>query len=637
MTKKISRRDFLDGVAKGAGVAAITLSPLMHLSFSKVPEAEKPDLNIPFNYYPPAKTGLRGNVPGTFTDAHRLMRGEEPFDVPTQNQISENYDLVIVGAGISGLAAAHFYREKHPNDTILLLDNSADFGGHCVRNEFETDKGMMMSYAGSESLQSPRLVYSPVATQFLKDLTIDLDQLENSFNVNLYPDLGLSKGVYFDKNHWGVNKIVSGNPEHEVADDIPINKLNGRSYQEFFADFPMEESDKAALIALYAEPKDYLKGMSIEQKTEYLKTNSYLTFLKDKVKLSDTAIKYLKQQTTEFQGVGIDAVSGLAARYNACPGLEGMELPPLSGDALAELNDLYVYHFPDGNASVARLAVRKLIPDIASGNDMHDIVLSQFDYQKLDQADSKTRIRLQATAILAENVGKQADVVYAHKDKLYRVRANNVIMANYNGMIPYMVPSMPEAQRQALSKNVRVPFVYAKVMIKNWEVFKKLGVHKIYSPTASFSLVKLDYPVSMGGYKHSAAPQDPMCLHMVHVPVPGDGRSPRDQSREGRKKIVRQKFEDFESMIREQLDGMFGEHGFNHEEMITAITVNRWGHGYSYFESDLFDDSNEVKEIMKTARQPFGNIFIANSDSEWSAYLHAAVDAAHRAVSEIDA
>lgn len=635
MNKKISRRDFLDGATKGIGATAIALSPLMKLSFALVPEGTKPDLNIPFNYYPPAATGLRGNAPGTYKDAHRLMRREEPFDIPTKEQISELYDLVIVGAGISGLAAAKFYREKYPNNTILILDNSEDFGGHCARNEFTTSKGMMMTYAGSESLQSPRLIYSEVATKFMKDLTVDLDKLEGSFNVNFYPDLGLSKAVYFDKKNWGVNKIVTGNPDTEVADDIPKDKLNGRPYPDFIADFPMKDDDKKALIALYEVPTDYLKELSIEEKVQYLEKTSYLDFLRKNVKLSDKAIQYFNQQTTEFQGVGIDATSAMDARLCALPGLDGMNLPPMDEEAQAELNDLYVYHFPDGNASIARLTVRQLIPDVAQGSDMNDIVLAKFDYQKLDQEKSLTRIRLKSTVVFAENMDDHADVVYTHGDQSYRVRAKNVILANYNNMIPYIVPSMPQTQREALAQNIRVPFVYAKVILKDWQLFKKLGIHKIYSPTAPFSLVKLDYPVSMGGYEHSKKPEDPICLHMVHVPVPADGTSAREQSRAGRKNIVRLEFADFEAMVREQLEEMFNEYGFNYKEMVEGLTINRWGHGYSYFENSLFDDEKESEKTIKSARQPFGRIYIANSDSEWSPYMHSAIDAAHRAVSEI--
>lgn len=589
-----------------------------------------------FNYYPPAEVGLRGNASGTFTNAHRLMVGKKPFNIPTKDHIDEQYDLVIVGAGISGLAAAKFYREKHPDDTVLILDNSDDFGGHCGRTEFTTSKGLLITYAGSESLQSPRAVYSDIATDFIKSLAVDLDVLETNFNVDFYPNLGLSKAVYFDKKNWGENKIVVGDPQHNIGDDIPKDKLNGRSYAEFIGDFPINDADKKMLIKFSEKPIDYLTQFTIKEKIKYLEKNSYRDFLRDHVNLSERLIKYFSNQTTEFYGIGIDAISCMNARACGLLGFDAMGLPPLDADSQAELDDLYIHHFPDGNASIARLIVRSLIPEVASGKDMNDIVLAKFDYQKLDQKKSKTKIRLHSTVIFAENIEAGADVVYFLNDEPYRIRAKNVIMANYNSMIPYMVPSMPKVQKEALAQNIRTPFVYGKVVIKNWHIFKRLGIHRIYSPTAPFSLVKLDYPVSMGGYEHSQSPNEPICLHMVHVPIPSDGSNQREQSRAGRKKILHLELADFENMINEQLDGMFGEYGFDHKDMVISLTVNRWGHGYSYFFNSLFDDEEIMQEIIATARQPFGNIFIANSDSEWSAYMHSAIDAAYRAVSEID-
>ena len=119
--------------------------------------------------------------------------------------------------------------------------------------------------------------------------------------------------------------------------------------------------------------------------------------------------------------------------------------------------------------------------------------------------------------------GKLAvDVTYIKEGKLYRVRAKQSIMAGYNMMIPYMVPEMPEPQKEALRQNAKAPLVYTKVVIKNWQAFVKLGVHEVYSPAAPYSRVKLDYPVNLGGYEHPKSPDQPMCLHMVYVPtLPG--------------------------------------------------------------------------------------------------------------------
>ncbi|MCK2180127.1 NAD(P)/FAD-dependent oxidoreductase [Hafnia paralvei] len=628
----ITRRDFLNGMAI---TIAAGLTPWQALRAS--PQALTQSL-----YYPPTLTGLRGNHPGSFEAAHLLGREGKHFD-PKSVPVEEQFDLVVVGAGISGLAAACFWQQlQGKNQRILLLDNHDDFGGHAKRNEFNVEGKTILGYGGSESFQSPRTNFSPVAMGLLKTLNVDIEQMAKDFDQNFYPDLKLSRGVYFDRKNFGVDKIVNGDPGRAVADDIAPDRLNGRDITAFINDFPLSESDRNALIALHTEQKDYLPELNTDEKVAWLDSHSYSQFLREKVGLSEIAIRYFQQRTNDFQAVGIDATSCSDARICALPGLDGMNLPPLDAESLADLDEPYIFHFPDGNAGLARLMVRHLIPAVAPGDSMESIVLAKFDYSQLDKKDSPVRLRLNSTGVHVANVseqGKQAvDVTYLTGDKLYRVRAGQVVMAGYNMMIPYLVPEMPEKQAAALKENVKSPLVYSKVVIRNWQPFMKLGVHEIYSPAAPYSRVKLDYPVNMGGYEHPRDPNQPIGLHMVYVPtLPGSGLSPREQSRKGRAVLLGTPFEVHEKMIREQLQGMFGAAGFDHQRDIQAITVNRWSHGYSYFLNGLFDDEKEAEQIIHTARQPIGRITIANSDSDWSPYANSAVDQAWRAVNELTA
>lgn len=628
----ITRRDFLNGMAI---TIAAGLTPWQALRAS--PQALTQSL-----YYPPTLTGLRGNHPGSFEAAHLLGREGKHFD-PKSVPVEEQFDLVVVGAGISGLAAACFWQQlQGKNQRILLLDNHDDFGGHAKRNEFNVEGKTILGYGGSESFQSPRTNFSPVAMGLLKTLNVDIEQMAKDFDQNFYPDLKLSRGVYFDRKNFGVDKIVNGDPGRAVADDIAPDRLNGRDITAFINDFPLSESDRKALIALHTEQKDYLPELNTDEKVAWLDSHSYSQFLREKVGLSEIAIRYFQQRTNDFQAVGIDATSCSDARICALPGLDGMNLPPLDAESLADLDEPYIFHFPDGNAGLARLMVRHLIPAVAPGDSMESIVLAKFDYSQLDKKDSSVRLRLNSTGVHVANVseqGKQAvDVTYLTGDKLHRVRAGQVVMAGYNMMIPYLVPEMPEKQAAALKENVKSPLVYSKVVIRNWQPFMKLGVHEIYSPAAPYSRVKLDYPVNMGGYEHPRDPNQPIGLHMVYVPtLPGSGLSPREQSRKGRALLLGTPFEVHEKMIREQLQGMFGAAGFDHQRDIQAITVNRWSHGYSYFLNGLFDDEKEAEQIIHTARQPIGRITIANSDSDWSPYANSAVDQAWRAVNELTA
>jgi spermidine dehydrogenase len=617
----ITRRDFLNGVAI---TLAAGMTPLQILQAA-------PD----GRYYPPALTGLRGSHVGSFEVAHQMGWEKKVFDTE-KLPINETYDLVVVGGGLSGLSAAWFYREKHPKAKILILENHDDFGGHAKRNEFQAGGRMIIGYGGSEAFQSPNHLYSKEVNGLLKKLGVNIQRFETAFDRQFYPGLGLSRGVFFDKENFGEDKLVTGDPTPMVADDIAPDQLNARSISDFIHDFPLPLADRQALIELHTAPKDYLPGKTAEEKADYLAATSYRDFLLKDVGLSEGAVKYFQSRTNDFMALSIDAVASADAYSVGFPGFAGMNLAPISEEAAAEMEEPYIYHFPDGNASVARLLVRSLIQGVAPGHTMDDIVLAPFDYAKLDQPTSAVRLRLNSTAVSVRNVGDSVHIGYSRGGQLTQVRGKRCILACYNMMIPYLLKDLPATQAHALSQNVKYPLVYTKVVIRNWQSFQKLGVHEIYAATQPYSRIKLDYPVSMGGYDHPRDPTQPIGLHMVYVPTsPNSGMNARDQARAGRGRLYGQTFEQLEAQLRDQLQRMLGPGGFKHETDILAITVNRWSHGYASFSNSLFDDADESEAWMNLARKPVGHVSIANSDAAWSAYAHAAIDEAYRAVGEV--
>ncbi|OYT77527.1 FAD/NAD(P)-binding protein [Pseudomonas sp. PGPPP2] len=617
----ITRRDFLNGVAI---TVAAGMTPLQLLQAA-------PD----GRYYPPALTGLRGSHVGSFEVAHQMGWEKKVFDTE-KLPITEDYDLVVVGGGLSGLSAAWFYREKHPKAKILILENHDDFGGHAKRNEFQAGGRMIIGYGGSEALQSPNHLYSKEVNGLLKKLGVDIKRFETAFDRQFYPNLGLSRGVFFDKENFGEDKLVTGDPTPMVADDIAPDQLHARSISDFINDFPLPAEDRQALIDLHMAPKDYLPGKTAEEKADHLAATSYRNFLLKDVGLSEGAVKYFQSRTNDFMALSIDAVAAADAYSVGFPGFAGMNLAPISEEAAAEMEEPYIYHFPDGNASVARLLVRSLIPGVAPGHTMDDIVLATFDYARLDQPKTAVRLRLNSTAVSVRNVDGGVHIGYSRGGQLAQVRGKRCILACYNMMIPYLLKDLPAPQAHALSQNVKYPLVYTKVVIRNWQSFQKLGVHEIYAATQPYSRIKLDYPVSMGDYDHPRDPTQPIGLHMVYVPTsPNSGMNARDQARAGRGKLYGQTFEQLEAQLRDQLQRMLGPGGFKHETDILAITVNRWSHGYASFSNSLFDDADESEALMNLARKPVGHVSIANSDAAWSAYAHAAIDEAFRAMREV--
>lgn len=591
---------------------------------------------------PATQQGLRGLTLDAASVMHRAaFKGTRATfeDVP----VTEHYDLVIAGAGLSGLATALFYRERFGADSkILIVDPMADFGGHAARNEFSVDGRRLIGYGGSESLQSPLQNFGPATKQLMAMLGVDIRKFETSyFHHSTYADLGLSRGTFFSAEHFGRDTLVTGDPTAWMSDDVPKGRLNARTFEEFFAAFPMAEASRAQLLALYTTQRVTLSSMgSPEERAAYLSTKSYAAFLRDDWGLGDEALRYFTQRTADFFGMAPTHIPALEAGHYGLPGLEGITLPHGDHDPSAPgpLDEPYVHHFPDGNASLARLMVRKLIPSVAPGDTMEDIVLAPFDYSQLDAPGNAVRIRLGSTVAWARNADDgRVDVGLLHNADGHptRVSAAHSTLACFNMSVPHLLDGLPPEQATSLAANVKAPLIYTNVALRTWHPWVALGVHEIFGVDTFHSRVKLDYPVAMGGYRCAFDPSEPILVHMVYVPTVPDASDPRAGLRAARKKLFGLKIEDYERHIREDLTRMLGPGGFDADRDIAAITVNRWSHGYSYGPNTLMEPEDVGQRSMERARAPLGRVTIAGSDAGWDPYAHSAFEQAHRAVSEL--
>jgi spermidine dehydrogenase len=301
----------------------------------------------------------------------------------------------------------------------------------------------------------------------------------------------------------------------------------------------------------------------------------------------------------------------------------------------------YFFHFPDGNASIARLLVRKLLPNVIPGNSASDIVMAGADYGKLDSASFPVRIRLNSTVVRVRHAGdpasaKEVEIAYANGGKVYKVKAAHCILACWHVVIPYICDELPDPQKDALASAAKVPLLYTNVAIRNWTSFQKLGVSSVYAPGSYHSNFTLDIPVSIGGYECARKPDEPIVIHMMKSPC-RPGLPARDQHRIGRQELFMTQFETIELKIRDQLARTLGAGGFDPARDIAAITVNRWPHGYAYEYNSLWDkfwlEGGELP--CEVARKPFGRLAIANADAGAYAYTDCAIDQAYRAVGEI--
>ncbi|MGE4605977.1 MAG: FAD/NAD(P)-binding protein, partial [Myxococcota bacterium] len=630
MNRAITRRDFLGGVSMAIASSALPAS-------ARATSTRADTTGV----YAPALTGLRGSHRGSFEVAHQMAFAKRVDWGTATEPDGLVYDLVVVGAGVSGLAAAFFYREQHKDARILLLDNHDDFGGHAKRNEFRIGDQTILGYGGSQSLESPS-DYSSDAKGLLAALGVDIDRFYDYYDRDFYRDHELATGTYFDRPNYGTDKLVIG--DFTTASQflgfhdpkVPIEQMIGQ--------MPISDEARRQFAALLKMNDDRIPDVSVFREPGFLAKISYLEFVRDHLGIRDAQVLGILQDVpSSYYGLGIDGVSAMNGLMMGMPGLGGTSMRWVGGlvKRLAIWSsEPYIFHFPDGNASIPRLLVRSLIPGVAPGSTMEDIVESGFDYAKLDEAGERVRLRLNSTVVRVTNEGAPArassvSVRYVRDGRTYRVNSRNCVLACYNMVIPYLCPELPAEQSTALAQLVKTPLVYTNVLLRNWKPWKRLGLGYAHCPGSYHTSAMIDFPVSIGGYQFSRSPEEPVIAQLMRVPS-APGFSQRDQYRRGQAEILNTSYESIERDTRTQLLGMLGPGGFDPQRDIAAITVNRWPHGYAYEHNALFDrDHQEAEHPWVIGRQRFGRIAIANSDAGGRAYLDCAIDQARRAVNDL--
>lgn len=611
----ISRRDFMNGFALSLA-AGTTLSPFELLA--KQGNA----------IYPPALTGMRGSHPGSFEVAHALAWGGATWPRPDR-QTDDVYDLIIVGAGLSGLSAAHLYRQRAGDAArILILDNHDDFGGHAKRNEFDVDGKQLLCYGGSQSIDTPGH-YSKVASSLLKELGIDTQRFYEYFDRSYFSERNLRNGIYFSEEVYGVDKV--GPNVMRVPEGTDVSKI--------INEYPLSEESRAAYIALLQDETDYLDGNSRDEKIRLMKEISYTDFLTRHTVATDDVALLLRDAVKGYWGFGMDALSGLEGYRLGLPGTWYLGIGELQGESEGR-DEPYIFHFPDGNAGIARSLVRKLIPHAVPGKTMEDIVLAKVDYSRLDLDSNNTRIRLNSTGVDVRHVDgdRFVDVIYVRDGEPQRVRGKHTVLACYNAIVPHICPEVSTAQKEAIAAVTKIPLVYISIAVRNWKAFENLGYQSFYIPQGilmhSFGM---DFPVSMGAYEYTQKSSEPAVIHGTYCPtVPSQGLTERQQHVAGRRHLYELSFADFERDIVRQMSGALGGGGFDAERDIAALTVNRWPHGYAYEYNELYDppEWSRASGPHQIGAAQIGRISIANSDAEAYAYVNGAIDAADRAVTE---
>jgi len=618
MDRDITRRDFIHdvslaslGLALPAGVAAHAATG------SPVPAGEN---------YPPVRTGMRGSHPGAFEVAHALAREGKSFPAPTD--IDESYDLVVVGGGISGLAAAYYYRKRFgPDARILILENHDEFGGHARRNEFHQGGQMRLSWGGTMNLEYP--LFSDEVNELLTELGVDIDTLLEGYHFRYGSGPKGKHAMFFDAETYGRDELVqdfSFRAGRETDLDASIDR------------FPISKESRESLKKFYARRENVFAGKSEDEVRNLLRSISYTDFLKKYGGLTDEATDLFIRVTHGYAGVGADSLSAAECIGASVPITHLLGSPHLSGSGATDAGG-DVAMFPDGNASVARLLVRALIPAVAPDADASNLALARFDYSRLDEAGAAVRLRLNSTVINVANHNGGTRITYVNDGRVLRVKARHSVLACWHAVIPHLCPDLPDEQKEAQKYQVKRPLLVTNVLLRDSKAIDKLDLSGAYCPGRLHGAVWVVKGVDTMGYRHEWDDPGSVPVMFWGSIAPPDSTVPiKEQHRASRALLLAMTFDDFEREVRTVLAGMLGPAGFDVQDDILAITVNRWPHGYAYGYLDLWDPAwPEGMAPHEIARQPYGNITIANADAGADAYTQVAIDEARRAVGELDA
>jgi len=613
MNEPISRRDFLNGtLAVGAGL-------FLH---GKLPATISPA--DAWNGYGGVGdySHSNGNTYEVMNVAHAMRDGAFERRFASAVDTGEMYDLVVVGGGLSGLAAAVFFgKSKGPRGRCLVLDNHAMFGGEAKRNEFLVDGQTVIAHQGSAIFLVPQ---KGGYTDRVYDL-IGMDR--SAFEYQRWrgptPEMPLSHSPYEEPRNYGFyfGSRFGQRPGVWVMDPWG-RKLEGA---------PLSDAEKTELMrwrTVHEDlPRPQTEGDAISRQLDSITLEEHL--MARHLISRETVRNFLSPVEGGGYGLGPDVLSAY------CAYAIETQFPEDGDETLGD------QMFPDGNTGFARLMVKTLIPDAFAGPRTVDAVWrNRVRFAALDRAGQPTRIRLNSTVVRVEHAGDPAraphvTIAYVKGGRLYRVRARSVVMAGGNWTTKHIVRDLPGSHRDAYAQFYRSPCLMANIAVRNWRFLYKMGMSGCRWFEGLGNYLSVRRMATIGGESRTIGPDSPTVLTMK-VLFAKPGLPVGEQGSRGRAELLGTSFAQYERAFREQLGDMFAPGGFDPRRDIAGIILNRWGHAYVNPQPGFFfgvDGKPAPRDVLRN--QPHGRIAFANTDLAGAMDHRNSIREADRAVRQL--
>jgi spermidine dehydrogenase len=635
MDSSITRRDFLGATLLASGAQLLhPLSPSYFLV--RQPGAVLPGSAADWNGYGGVGeyAHSNGNTWEVLSAGHKLRDSNPSAFLKDATDAGELYDCVVVGGGISGLAAAAlFRRQARSGSTCLVLENHPVFGGEAKQNEFDVDGRHIVAHQGSA------IYFVPYPRSFLADFydAIGLHEPRLSYQKwgggpamtigrTPYDSAGMSTGQY---GFWFSPDFAASNHTGSTGEWLidPVGKQ--------FVGAPVNAATRAQLLRWYSgAAADHSQFTPPQYEGDDTSRALDVVTLEDhyvrRFGLTRQFIRtYLSPDLGGGSGLGADALSAFS-EYAA--------------DLLHpyEKNGEAVQMFPGGNTTIARLIVKTLVPSAFAGDASPDAVTrNQIDFTALDRPESAARIRLASTVLHVSHEGDPArsdslQVIYENNGKLFRVRARSAVMAGGSWTTKHIIADLPSAQRAAYAQFFRSPCIMANIALRNWRFLAKLGVTGCRWFGGSIgNYLEVRRMALVGDVAPQINPDSPIVLTMK-ILFSYPGLSTEAQGHRGRAELLATSFHEYERRIRDQFTQMFSSAGFDADRDIAGIVLNRWGHAYLSPQPGFFFGANgkpAPREVLRSA--PFGRIAFANTDLAGAMDHRCSILEARRAVSQL--